>query len=102
MSAAFHDMYLTTVLMVRLANDWLESCEFPFGFIPEFSSCESVSGSSEPVVAHAFSVPLLTTEPAPFKLTLRTRTHHVHTATIFFHRNLAFGAGVSGFVYSLL
>ncbi len=82
MSAAFHDMYLTTVLMIRLANDWLESCEVSIWLhFLSLAHGESVCGSSEPVVAHAFCVPLHTTEPAPFKLTLRTRTHHVHTAT---------------------
>lgn len=58
--------------------------------------------SSEPVVAHALPVPLHTTEPAPLKLTLGPRTHHVHTATVFLNGDFALGAGPCGLVDGLL
>ncbi len=54
--------------------------------------------SVKPVIAHAGSVPLQATVPAPLKPALRSRTFHVHAATIFLHWNMAVGAWLGCFL----
>lgn len=54
--------------------------------------------SVKPVIAHAGSVPLHATVPAPLKPALRSRTFHVHAATIFLHWNMAVGTWLGCFL----